>query len=226
MSDPVDAVADHDRALRDARARVEELFLQLNTLTPDELGRVGLLRAPDQRAERLATVDTAARATGREALVAEARREAGDIVMRRYADGTYRPTWIALNWGLSGGTVEDRVAVAEAVADAAAVAAVEDVLDPETAEALTIDARQVLDLAAGSASDGSLARALREPADPTLRRSPMRRRVLLLAVAVVAVLISFAGFGVGTVQAAVGGLVLAALAIMVVYWLLARSSSR
>jgi len=225
VSDPSDTT--HDQVtLRAARARVEALFRRFNRLTPDELGRVGLLRSPEERAALLAAVDTAASEAGRQELVAEAREQARDIVMRRYSDGTFRPTWIALNWGLSGGTVGDRVAVVEALADAAAAAAVADVLDRDAAAALAADAEHVLDLAGGSAFDGALGRALRQPEDPALRRAPRRQRAVLAVVAVIVVLISLAGLAVGTVQGVIGSLLAVVIAVGFVYWLLARSSDR
>ena len=214
-----------DRGLDDARARVEALFAKLNTLTPDELGRIGLLRPPEERKALIAAVDAAARATGRQELVAGARRQAGDIVMRRYADGTYRPTWIALNWGLSGGTVEDRVAVVEAVADAAAVAAVSDALDPEIASALAADAEHVIALAGGSASDGALVRALRQPGDPTLGRTPRRQRLFLTGAAV-AVAVAVIGGMLLDFSIDLNGWLALLIVVPVVYWLLARTSGR
>ncbi len=224
MSDRLDD-AGSDDARRQARARVEALFEQLNTLTPDELGRIGLRRPAEERRSLLAAVDEAASRTGRRDLVAEARREASDIVMRRYADGTFRPTWIALNWGLSGGTVEDRVAVVEAVADAASVAAVDDVLDPEVADALAADARHVLGLAGGSASDGALVRGLRQAGDPDLRRSTTWQQILLVIVATVVVLTLLGGLAIGSIQSMLGVAIALTIAVVFVYWLLARSNS-
>lgn len=46
----------------------------------------------------------------------------------------------AASTGISQGTVSDRVAIVEALADAAAAAVVEDELDPEVAAALARDA--------------------------------------------------------------------------------------
>ncbi len=156
----------------DARARVEALFAGFDRLTPDELARIGLRRAPDRELETLLqAIDDAAAATGRQALVDEARDGAREAVLRRYAAGTLHPTWVALNWGISQGTVEDRVAIVEALADAAAAAVVADALQPDVAEALELDAGQVVGLAAGSASEGALGRALDAPADPELGRS-------------------------------------------------------
>jgi hypothetical protein len=169
-----------------ARGRLERLFADLDRLTPDELGRIGLRpAAPEERRELRAAVDEAARRTGRGALVEEARQSAVDAVLGRYAAGGLRPTFVGLNWGLSQGTVEDRVAIAEAVSDAAAAAVVEDALDPKVAAALALDARQVVGLAAGRAAEGSLSRALDVPDDPDLGPSEAGRRLRLAAAAVV-----------------------------------------
>ena len=106
----------------------------------------------------------------------QARDGARETVLRRYAAGTLHPTWVALNWGISQGTVEDRVAIVEALADAAAAAVVADALDPDVADALALDAGQVVGMAAGSASEGALARALYRPADPELGRRQLPGR--------------------------------------------------
>lgn len=197
----------------EARARLERLFEGFNRLTPDELARIGYRSAHgDEHDELMDAVDDAANRTGRRELVDEARWRAGEAVMRRYAEGTLHPTWVALNWGLSQGTVEDRVAIVEALADAAAAVVVEDVLDPEVAAALGQDAEQVLGLAGGSASDGSLARALHQPDDPDL--GPSRAgHAARLAIAVVAVAVTTFGFGVvlGPAFALAAGLVSATL---------------
>ncbi len=95
--------------------------------------------------------------------------------MGRYASGSLNPTFVGLNWGLSQGTVESRVAIAETLADAAAAAVVADALDPEIAAALALDAASITNLAAGEASEGSLAQALRDPEDPELGSTPAAR---------------------------------------------------
>ena len=154
------------------RARLDRLFAGFDRLTPDELGRIGYRPASDEeRGELLDAVDEAARRTGRVAMVDEARGRAREAVLRRYADGTFHPTWVALNWGLSQGTVEDRVAIVETLADAAASAVVEDALDPEVAAALAMDAAQLVGMSAGGAYEGSLGRALQDPEDVELARS-------------------------------------------------------
>ena len=177
--------------------RVERLFAEFDRLTADELGRIGLLAADEDEPERLLdAVDEAAARTGRAALVDEARHLARETVLRRYATGTLHPTWVGLNWGISQGTVEDRVAIIEALTDAAAAAAVEDALDPEVAAALALDAQHVRGLAAGSASDGSLARVIQEPDDPELGQSG-RGHWARVALVVLVVSGTMVGLGVG-----------------------------
>ncbi|MEI7742816.1 MAG: hypothetical protein WCK58_03575 [Chloroflexota bacterium] len=183
-----------------ARARLASLFEGIDRLTPAELGRLGYRMASDEeRGELLGAIDAAARQTGRVALVDEARRLARDAVMRRYGEGTLNPTWIALNWGISGGTVADRVAIAETLADAAAAAVVADALEPEIAEALALDARDIVGLSTGAASDGALSRVLDAPADPELGPSRGLRRVRLAVVvlAVASVVASIAAVDMG-----------------------------
>lgn len=171
------------------RARVEALFATFDRLTPDELGHIGYRMATDEEKEPLlAAVDEAALRTGRVALVDEARERAREAVMRRYADGTLRPTFAGLNWGLSGGTVEDRVAIAETLADAAAAAVVADALDPEVAAALALDAESVVGMSAGEVSEGSIAHAIGRPADPDLGPSPAAHRVRVVVAALVVLL--------------------------------------
>jgi hypothetical protein len=196
-----------DPAEADARARLEKLFAAFDRLTPDELARIGYRPAPDEeRDELLDAVDEAARLTGRVGLVDQAREAAREAVMQRYSAGSLHPTFIGLNWGLSQGTVETRVGIAEALADAAAAAVVEDALDPEVAAALALDAAAITGLAVGEASEGSLAQALREPDHPDLRRrdrASRAGRVGLVAMIAIAALVA----GVGTVGAVAGGLV-------------------
>ena len=89
---------------------------------------------------------------------------ARDRLLERYSSGGLNPTWITLNWGVSQGSAESRVALIEAIEDAAAAAVVADVADPEVVDALSLDADRVTGLAAGHASDGSFERVLAAPA--------------------------------------------------------------
>jgi hypothetical protein len=200
-----------------ALERVERLFAEFDRLTPDELGRIGFLAADDDERERLLdAVDEAAARTGRTALVDEARHLARETVLRRYATGTLHPTWIGLNWGLSQGTVEDRVAIIEALTDAAAAAAVEDALDPEIAAALALDAQHVMGLAAGSASDGSLARVIQRPDDPDLGPSGTGQwaRIALMVLVVSGAMVGL-GVGLGLPEVVAGAIIVGIVIVAV-----------
>ena len=205
IADP-SADPDADKA---ALERVERLFAEFDRLTPDELGRIGLLAADEDEHERLLdAVDEAAARTGRTALVDEARMVARETVLRRYATGTLHPTWVGLNWGISQGTVEDRVAIIEALTDAAAAAVLEDALDPEIAAALARDAQHVMGLAAGSASDGALARVIQRPDDPDLGPSNTGRwaRIALVVLVVSGTMIGL-GVGLGLPEVIAGAII-------------------
>jgi hypothetical protein len=190
-----------------ARERLETLFRAFDRLTPDELARIGFRRAPDEERDGLRhAVDDAARRTGRVGLVEEARAAARDAVIKRYSAGSFHPTFVGLNWGLSQGRVEDRVAIAGTLADAAAAAVVEDALNPEIATELALDAAAITSLAAGEAWEGSLAQALRATEDPELRASPQireARRVAVLATVAIAVVAASSG----VIAAAAAGVV-------------------
>jgi hypothetical protein len=196
-----------------ARLRLETLFAAIDRLTPDELARIGYQAPPeDERDDRLDAIDEAARRTGRVGLVDAARDAAREAVMHRYAAGTFHPTFVGLNWGISQGPVADRVAIAEALADAAAAVVVEDALDPEIASSFAADAAAITGLALGDASDGSFARVLREPVDPELRAGPRGRRARRAAAAGMVALVAIVA-GVGTIGAGVAALAAGAVAV-------------
>jgi hypothetical protein len=203
-----------DAGERAARERLNALFRVFDRLTPDELARIGYRRAPREDRDPLsAAVDEAAVRTGRVVLVGEARDAAREAVLTRYSAGALHPTFVGLNWGISQGTIEARVAIAETLADAAAAAVVADALDPEIATALALDAASITDLAAGEASDGSLARALRDPEDPDLGAGPVARRLRWIGAAVM-VAASAIMTEIGVVGAAAVGVVVGVRALI------------
>jgi hypothetical protein len=113
------------------------------------------------------------------------------MILRRYAQGAIHPTWIILNWGISQGTTEDRVAIIDALQDAATAAVVEDIVEPDVAQALAADAAEVLGLASGMVSEGSLDRVLR-PAPPGYADVPFRWVALFVVAVVVGVVAAYA----------------------------------
>jgi hypothetical protein len=179
-----------------ARARLVALFETFNRLTPDELAHIGLWRDDGpSREELLDLVEAAARRSGRSVLLGEARAEARDLVLRRYAQGGLHPTWVGLNWGLSQGTTEDRVAIVEALADAAAAEVVRDLVPEAVGAAMALDAGHILGLASGEASEGALAHSVEPPGDG-LRDTPARRVAMVIGAVMVGGLV----FAVGAVM--------------------------
>ncbi len=169
---------DDAAGLAAARERLEAVLAGFNRLSPDELARIGLWRRDaTARAGLLETASSAARRAGRTELLAEARRRARDMILRRYQQGAIHPTFITLNWGISQGTTEDRVAIIDALQDAATAAVVADIVDPEVADALAADASEILRLAGGMAYEGSFDRAV-APAPPGYADHPMRRSAI------------------------------------------------
>ena len=197
-----------------ARMRVDALFERFNSLTPPELAHIGLQRQdPEHHRDRMAAVEAAAEASGRSVLLGEARNEAREIALRRYGEGTLNPTWIALNWSLSGGAAEDRASIAVALSDAVSAAVVEDLVAHEIADALSIDAEHVLGMASGDAYEGALARAI-EPAAPDLEDPPGRTAVVYGGAVIGGVLVYLAGMTLVTPLIGVaGGLVFAMIVI-------------
>lgn len=173
----------------EARVRLDTLFARFDRLTPFELERVGLRRRDDEAREALLhTVAEAARFADRTFLLNEARAQARDTVLRRYRDGGLHPTWVGLNWGISQGTIEDRVAIVEALEDAAAATVVADLVQPELVDTLALDADRIMDMAAGEVSEGSLAHAVAPPA-AGLRDSRARRIAVWVGALVVGSLV-------------------------------------
>lgn len=109
-----------DRHLAEARLRVERFLDELDHLGIEDVGLVSL--PLDGAAERAPAREAAAAASvtaGLGPLLDETREKARTRVIRMYDRNMYQPTWAGLNWGRSLGTVQDRVAVAAAVEDAA-----------------------------------------------------------------------------------------------------------
>ena len=176
-----------------ARARLEALFEGFDRLTPDELSRMGMRRDHGQaRASLLRVCAEAAEKHGRTNLLVEARVQAREAVLNRYSAGSLHATYIGLNWGISQGTVDDRVSVVQALEDAAAAAVVADVVERDVVDALSVDAEHLVDLSAGDVSEGSLAHAIALPA-PGLRDTASRKAAVGFGALIVGVVAIAAG---------------------------------
>ena len=194
--DPITASRDEAAA----HARLAALFAAFDRLTPYDLERIGLRRRDGEaRASMVQAVVEAAQRANRTALLDEARSTARDAVLRRYREGGLHPTWVGLNWGISQGTTEDRVAIVEALTDAAAAAVVADLVPAEVTNSLAIDADHILALASGEVSEGALAHAVEPP--PAGMHDTIARRV---AVWVGALAVGSLVFGL--VEVALGGM--------------------
>jgi hypothetical protein len=136
-----------DDRLVAARQRVEAFIEDLDHVGIEDVGLVSLPAS-----------DTAARSPARQAAVsaceaaglgrclADAREQARTRVIRMYDRNSYQPTWAGLNWGRSLGTVEDRVAIAAAIEDAAIGTVATGVSPPDIVETLLEPMRLVVSL--------------------------------------------------------------------------------
>jgi hypothetical protein len=191
-ADPGRSIDDH--GLGSARERLDAVLEGFNRLSPDELARIGLSRRdPEARAELIEQATGAASRAGRSDLVVEGRRRARDMILRRYQQGAIHPTFLALNWGISQGTTKDRVAIIDALQDAATAAVVVDLVDPDVADALAADAAEIVGLASGMAFEGSLDRAITPP-PPGYFDHPIRR-IAFVFLAIEAILVGVVAFG-------------------------------
>ena len=128
-----------------ARARVETIFERIDEIGMDSLVDIVITPPdPDARAAMLDQVQRTATTCGRLALLDEALGTVRDALVSHMASrlpaGTYT---IQVR---RSARVEDRVAVQEAIEDAVLVAVVEDVLDPDVAQALAEPGRTLLGL--------------------------------------------------------------------------------
>lgn len=136
-----------DESIRQAAIeRLEAFAADLERLGIEDFRQMALaIGAADQREAPRREAERIAAAAGIEDVLDRAQTNVRDYVLRAYGAGTYRPTWIELNWGISLGPVDDRVAAAKAVQDAATAVVVEEIAPPEVAEPL----RAPFDLIAG-----------------------------------------------------------------------------
>jgi hypothetical protein len=115
VSDPGEAL---DRLPTDARERLEAFARALDRIHVDDLS----LHVARRRQPRHRRAVEAAELVGRESglldAVQAARRAVLDGVLRAYADAALRVSYVGINPVGGGGSVEDRVRVAESITDA------------------------------------------------------------------------------------------------------------
>ena len=113
-------------ARADAALRVETFLATLARLGPDDLMRTALGRGDEREREAAREeAERLARDAGLDDLLAEARAAVRERVLRAFDEALFRPTMVGLNWGLSEGTTDDRVATIRACEDAVTAAVVE-----------------------------------------------------------------------------------------------------
>jgi hypothetical protein len=181
------------RADREAAERRVQAFLDdLDRLDIDALVQTALpASGPDVTAARH-EAERLAREAGLEDVLADARATVRTTLIRRYDAGMYRPTMVGLQWGISEGSVDDRVRTVEAALDAVTAAVIEPLAPAGLVEQLA-SPFELIDR--GGELDASLplseatARALR----PGVAADGASRIVLTVAVVVVAGLLLFVG---------------------------------
>jgi hypothetical protein len=165
-----------------AGARVNAFLDELSRLGADDLMRTALAASSETPARAAARGEASrlARTVGLEAILDDARASVREYVRRLYDSANYRATMVGLNWGVSEGTVADRVEVARAAEDAVTAA----VIEPYGSDALLTELSSAFELVdRGGTVDGALdlteatARALR----PALNDRASRITVVILA---------------------------------------------
>lgn len=195
-------------SVKAARARVADV---LDAARYVDLSRLIVGRAaPETEAARVVAAE-AARTSGRAAVLEEARQAATDWVLQAFARRGYTGTWAATEVSMSVARPGDRVHVADALADAATAAVVEDLVDADTLDALR-SRWEVLDASSSIPEPG----ALNDLASGVASR-PGLGTSASLAVAVVIVVGGLLGFAlVGSVSAFI--LALGVIALISAIW--------
>jgi hypothetical protein len=180
-------------ALTAAEQRVATFLEDVGRLGFDAFAQTVLSTADtaEARASARTEADRIARSAGLDELAADARASVRAHILRTYEEALYRPTMVGLNWGLSEGTVEDRIATVGAAEDAVTAAVVEPYLSDPDFQQLTSPFELI---ARGQAIDASFDMT-RATARAVGGRGPARTRGAAIAIIVLAVaVIAFAGW--------------------------------
>jgi hypothetical protein len=112
------------------RDRLRRFGERIERQRVDELAMFAARPAASDHAVVLDRAMAVAAAEGRSEAVEDARATMVEFLMRSYAGGQYRPTWIGLNWAQSLGTTDDRVRVSRSLGEAVVAVVLWDRLEP------------------------------------------------------------------------------------------------
>ncbi len=118
------------------RAALDAFFADLDHLGWEDLGRISFPADDPARVEARAIAQAAAARAGRAGELETAVDAARAWVDGAYAARLYQPTWVALNWGRSTGSLEDRVAMTAIVEDAVSAVVVDGLVAATVGETL------------------------------------------------------------------------------------------
>jgi hypothetical protein len=120
-----------------ASARVRAFGTRLEHIGLDDFRQIAMspTAAGDRASARDEVID-AIESAGLADLAAATRADVRAYMDRVYAGGVYRPTWVALNWGLSTGSVQDRVGTMAVVEDAALATIADGLASQDAVDAL------------------------------------------------------------------------------------------
>jgi len=137
--------------------RIAALTASVAGLDREDVQRISLPLPDDARRAALGRAIEAAEQQGRSAELATLRKTMRHEAFVRYDRAILRPTWLGLNWGVSSGTSEDRVAIAAAFDEAAVLAITDDLLAEDDRDVLAWAPEVLLGSAAHAGDSGSLA---------------------------------------------------------------------
>jgi hypothetical protein len=118
-----------DRLPSDARDRLRSFVAALDRVHVDDLSLYVARRRQPRHRRAVEAAELVAAESGLRDVVAAARHAALDGLMRTYVDASLRVSYVGLNPVGGGGSVEDRVRVAESVSDAITAIVLGDRLD-------------------------------------------------------------------------------------------------
>ncbi len=157
-----------------ASEALDAFFADLDHLGWEDRGRISFPADDPARVEARAIAQAAAARAGRAGELETAVDAARAWVDGAYAARLYQPTWVALNWGRSTGSLEDRVTMTAIVEDAVSAVVVDGLVAATVGETLREPFELVRSMHPGQLST---------PAEARRRRWGRPAAVVLLVVA-------------------------------------------